>query len=479
MLDNIKFVIRKDTSQFFSIQEDPKIFVFQKVPEVNYNRSKAVEAKDRSEELRLEVEDIVNTLNDQRDGAVFSVEVIPTSMQEYKVMKHFDTDGNLLGIYVSESGGGTPINIIDAGIADHRYYTKTESDLLLDTQTHNASDITSGQFNDALVAESNVTQHQLSLTIQTSQIQNLVSFVTDVSDVVDNTSHRNSSGNPHNTSLEDVRLINNSVNGSLNLNGNQIQNLLLPVNASDAATKDYVDSKINGLDWQESVIGFETQINATESTGNRYIALENGVDWVENYIYEWNGSEWLEIIPDIGSAVFVENQSYNRTYNGSSWASFGSTVNHGNLLNLTSDDHPQYHNDDRALIWLNSRTTTDLPEGDNLYYTTSRFDTAFNLKTTDDLTQGSTNLYLSTVDQNKLNLISVSTQINLDNTLLSDDNLSSVESSNTARNNLDAVGSVISGITGATEINNIIQLSQSDYDTISTPDPNTLYIIND
>jgi len=38
-------------------------------------------------------------------------------------------------------------------------------------------------------------------------------------------------------------------------------------------------------------------------------------------------------------------------------------------------------------------TTTIVLEGTNLYYTDSRFDTSFSGKTTDDLTEGSSNLY--------------------------------------------------------------------------------------
>jgi hypothetical protein len=52
-----------------------------------------------------------------------------------------------------------------------------------------------------------------------------------------------------------------------------------------------------------------------------------------------------------------------------------------------------------ARIGLQSFTTSDLNEGVNLYYTTARADSAFDdrlaLKTTDNLTQGSTNLYYS------------------------------------------------------------------------------------
>lgn len=46
-------------------------------------------------------------------------------------------------------------------------------------------------------------------------------------------------------------------------------------------------------------------------------------------------------------------------------------------------------------------------------------------------------------------------------------------------NNSNAVFSNPSGITGATAITNIIQISQANFNNIITPDPNTLYVIND
>jgi len=56
------------------------------------------------------------------------------------------------------------------------------------------------------------------------------------------------------------------------------------------------------------------------------------------------------------------------------------------------------------LYWTNARfdsslagaSTTDLSEGENLYYTQVRFDSAFGDKTTDGLTEGSTNRYFTT-----------------------------------------------------------------------------------
>lgn len=72
-----------------------------------------------------------------------------------------------------------------------------------------------------------------------------------------------------------------------------------------------------------------------------------------------------------------------------------SGIDHGSIGGLTDDDHPQYHNDARALTWLGTRSTTDLAEGANLYYTSARFNTAFGAKTTGDLAEGS-NLYFTT-----------------------------------------------------------------------------------
>lgn len=54
------------------------------------------------------------------------------------------------------------------------------------------------------------------------------------------------------------------------------------------------------------------------------------------------------------------------------------TTDHGQLSGLGDDDHTQYHNNARALTWLNTRSTNDLPEGGNLYYTNERVDDRVN-----------------------------------------------------------------------------------------------------
>lgn len=49
----------------------------------------------------------------------------------------------------------------------------------------------------------------------------------------------------------------------------------------------------------------------------------------------------------------------------------------------------------------------------------------------------------------------------------------------TARTNLLAVGSDITGITGADAITNIVSLTQAEYDAIGSPNATTLYVIKD
>lgn len=54
-----------------------------------------------------------------------------------------------------------------------------------------------------------------------------------------------------------------------------------------------------------------------------------------------------------------------------------------------------YYTDSRFDTRLATKDTGDLSEGTNLYYTDSRFDTRLATKTTDNLTEGSTNLYFT------------------------------------------------------------------------------------
>lgn len=60
----------------------------------------------------------------------------------------------------------------------------------------------------------------------------------------------------------------------------------------------------------------------------------------------------------------------------------GGVTDHGALTGLSDDDHTHYHNDARADTWLATKTTTNLTEGINLYYTTARANTAIDARVT-------------------------------------------------------------------------------------------------
>lgn len=69
------------------------------------------------------------------------------------------------------------------------------------------------------------------------------------------------------------------------------------------------------------------------------------------------------------------NFLYRRNDANSGWSSVSvnpATIEHGDLLGLGDDDHPQYQTDARADTWLGTKTTANLAEGVNLYYTEGR-----------------------------------------------------------------------------------------------------------
>lgn len=68
-------------------------------------------------------------------------------------------------------------------------------------------------------------------------------------------------------------------------------------------------------------------------------------------------------------------------FTGTNWTDLtdaGATTlhkhDHGGMDGLADDDHTQYHTDARALTWLGTRSTSDLAEGTNLYFTNARAD---------------------------------------------------------------------------------------------------------
>jgi hypothetical protein len=81
-----------------------------------------------------------------------------------------------------------------------------------------------------------------------------------------------------------------------------------------------------------------------------------------------------------GDVAIQTDDSSSWIYDGTTWVQFGLS---GGVLSV---------NGQTGTVSL---TTTDIAEGTNLYYTTTRWDDRLALKTTDNLTEGSTNKYFS------------------------------------------------------------------------------------
>ena len=120
-----------------------------------------------------------------------------------------------------------------------------------------------------------------------------------------------------------------------------------PSSGNQLATKDYVDTLVNGLDWQESVLDFydpSTALPSNPAVGDRYISLATANGWTQNYIYEWDGSVWQETIPTEGTATWVEVLDIQYVFNGTSWVKVGSTINHQNLIGAGTYTHTDIDN---------------------------------------------------------------------------------------------------------------------------------------
>jgi hypothetical protein len=131
-----------------------------------------------------------------------------------------------------------------------------------------------------------------------------------------------------------------------------------------------IDAGVVGIQGQGS---YNSQ-NAARSAANSEIS-------------QLSGLPFAEFVP-IGS-VIIQTDSYTNsvqarvvsTDTGADYVDFrgtqlfvpaGEASDHGLLSGLSDDDHTQYHTDARADTWLGTKTTDDLTEGSNEYYTAEK-----------------------------------------------------------------------------------------------------------
>ncbi len=114
------------------------------------------------------------------------------------------------------------------------------------------------------------------------------------------------------------------------------------IDASVAVLKDYVDSFLQGLDWQNSVIDELADPPGSPAEGDRYIIIAAATgDWEghEKDVTEYIDSAWVFFTPNKGWAAYIEDIGKQKNYNGTAWVLFGSTVSHSVLTEVTPDQH--------------------------------------------------------------------------------------------------------------------------------------------
>jgi hypothetical protein len=144
----------------------------------------------------------------------------------------------------------------------------------------------------------------------------------------------------------------------------------------------YVQQFANGLDWQNSVLSIASVNPVTPVTGARYliaVGATGAFAGKDNQIAEWNGVAYVFTAPNPGFATYVEDVSKQYTYNGTSWVSFGSTTNHNATSGLQGGTTNEYYH-------LTSAQYTGL---------TSGAATTLHTHNTDNLTEGSTNVFFT------------------------------------------------------------------------------------
>jgi hypothetical protein len=145
---------------------------------------------------------------------------------------------------------------------------------------------------------------------------------------------------------------------------------ITPVATSDLTTKGYVDGLIQGLDWQDSVLDRDLTAPPASGTnvGDRYIVgtSASGI-WAghDNEIAEWSGVSWdfVTTSGNEGTATWVEDEDRLLVWNGTSWATFGSNIEHNNLIGIQGGSSNEYYHlsatDYDALVTYRRETIED------------------------------------------------------------------------------------------------------------------------
>lgn len=192
--------------------------------------------------------------------------------------------------------------------------------------------------------------------------------------------------------LENRELLLGQTEGSLFAKDNSANVLqFAPLNDSDLGSNvtwsghyisEYVQNKINGLNWQNSVISIfdPTSGLPTLNIGDRYISFATINGWIKDYIYEClDGISWEAIAPVRGDALWIEQYLMTYVYNGSEWVKHSSIFDHNTLYNLQGGATNEFYHLSLTHYntLLNGVDASLLHHHNSSYYTISQIDSFF------------------------------------------------------------------------------------------------------
>jgi len=178
--------------------------------------------------------------------------------------------------------------------------------------------------------------------------------------------------------------------GSHDFSGGEAH-VAVPTENSHAASKQYVDQLIQGLEWQDSVLGRAINTPPAAVEGDRYIigVTPTGA-WVGHAeeIAEFTDPNWEFTAKKEGLACWVDDENLAYVYNGTAWVKLTGASNHNDLgglqggtsdeyYHLTSDEHTDVVNKLGDLGYKqNLAPTTNLTKGDGSPWTIDQIDDA-------------------------------------------------------------------------------------------------------
>ena len=113
-----------------------------------------------------------------------------------------------------------------------------------------------------------------------------------------------------------------SMTGNLAFGGNHtVTGLAAPTVASDAATKNYVDSTVSGLSWKQAV-----DVAVADHAGEAHVDGKRVLNLTDGKIYVSNGTDWDAGTAAVdGDAVFDRATETGYVYSGTAWTQFTGT----------------------------------------------------------------------------------------------------------------------------------------------------------